>query len=89
MRVILAGLALLVALMAVPWAGGNGVSPAAECPGPGCYVAGGPNGGHGRSIGPAFCPNGGCAAFEPTGGRPADVAPSTCGTSGGRADSMA
>ena len=73
MRVILAGLALLAALM-VPFAGSNGAS-AAECIGPNCYIASGPNGGRGRAIAPAFCPNGGCASFEPTGGRPADAGP--------------
>ena len=72
MRVILTGLALLVALVAVPCLGSSRVSPsAAECIGPSCRIASGPNGGRGRSIGPAFCPNGGCAAFGPTGGRPA------------------
>ena len=74
MRVILAGLALLVALMAVPCVGPNCVPPStAECIGPNCYIASGPNGGRGRAIAPAFCPNGGCASFGPTGGRPADA----------------
>ena len=77
MRVILAGLALLAAFTATaaPCLGSNYLSPsaAAECIGPNCYIASGPNGGHGRAIAPAFCPNGGCASFGPTGGRPADA----------------
>ena len=75
MKVILAGLALLAALMAVPYVGITGVLPSApDCVGPNCLIASGPNGGRGWAIDPAFCPNGGCAAFGPTGGRPAGAA---------------
>ena len=78
MRGILAGLALLAALTVTPApcpGGSNCLSPAppADCVGPGCYLASEPNGGRGRAITPSFCPNGGCASFEPTGGRRANA----------------